>query len=68
MLVNAIYGQGLRTLGRLARAEGKADLAAWSERQAAAVTAALLERSYDEDAGLFWNLYGPERSQAAFGQ
>ena len=56
VLVNAIYGQGLRALGRLARAEGKADLAAWSERQAAAVTVALLERSYDEDAGLFWNL------------
>ena len=59
VLVNAIYGQGLRALGRLALAEGKADLAAWSDRQAAAVTDALLERSYDEDAGLFWNLYGP---------
>ena len=59
VLVNAIYGQGLRALGRLALAEGKGDLAAWSDRHATAVTDALLERSYDEDAGLFWNLYGP---------
>jgi len=59
VLVNAVYGQGLRALGRLATAEGDVELARWSEHQAAIVTAALLERSYDATAGLFWNLYGP---------
>ena len=60
VLVNAVYGQGLRSLARLAAAERNDDLAAWSSRQAAAVTAALLERSYDGTARAFWNLGGPD--------
>ncbi len=59
VLVNAVYGQGLRALARLAGAAGNEELARWGDRQAQTVTEALLERSYDEDAGLFWNLYGP---------
>ncbi|HEY1366074.1 MAG TPA: hypothetical protein VGF23_03135 [Gaiellaceae bacterium] len=58
VLVNAVYGDGLRALTRLARAAGDGALAEWAERQANAVTAALLERCWDERAGLFFNLVG----------
>ena len=58
VLVNAIYGQGLRSLARLATHAGHARLAAWADAQAERVTAALMERSYDQRSGLFWNLAG----------
>ena len=56
--VNAIYGQGLRSLARLALRAGDEGLAAWADAQAERVTRALMERSYDPGSGLFWNLVG----------
>jgi hypothetical protein len=58
VLVNAVYGDGLRALARLAVAAGDASVAGWAERRANAVTAALLDRCWDERAGLFFNLVG----------
>jgi glycogen debranching enzyme len=58
VLVNSIYAQGLRSLARLARGAGDAALAGWADSQARSVTGALLDRCFDEDAGLFWNLAG----------
>lgn len=60
VLVNAVYGQGLRALARLAERAGRAELAAWASRTADAVTAALLERCYDPGRGLFFNVAGPD--------
>jgi hypothetical protein len=60
VLVNAIYGQGLRALARLAARAGDAELEAWASAQAARVTTALLERCYDERRGLFFGLAGAE--------
>ncbi|MFN2627557.1 MAG: hypothetical protein ABR569_02835 [Gaiellaceae bacterium] len=58
VLVNSIYGDGLRALARLATASGDSELAVWATRTADRVTAALLERCWDERAGLFFNLVG----------
>jgi hypothetical protein len=58
-LVNAVYGQGLRALARLASRAGRGATARWAERTAGEVTAALLERCWDERLGLFVNLAGP---------
>jgi hypothetical protein len=58
VLFNAVYGDGLRALARLATAAGDGALAAWAERRANVVTAALLERCWDERTGLFFNLVG----------
>jgi glycogen debranching enzyme len=58
VLVNSIYAQGLRSLARLARGAGDAALAGWADSQARRVTGALLDRCFDEGAGLFWNLAG----------
>jgi glycogen debranching enzyme len=60
VLVNAVYAQGLASLGRLSASAGKGELARWAAARSAAVTEALLERAYDEEAGLFWNLAGPD--------
>jgi Glycosyl hydrolase family 63 C-terminal domain len=54
----SIYAQGLRALSRLAERAGNDPLARWSRETAARVTDALMERSYDARAGLFWNLVG----------
>ncbi len=59
-LVNAIHAQGLAALARLAGAAGDAGLSAWAEERSGLVTDALLQRSWDESAGLFWNLAGPD--------
>ncbi len=58
VLFNAVYGDGLHALARLADAAGDPELAAWARASAARVTEALLERSWDERAGLFFNLAG----------
>jgi Mannosylglycerate hydrolase MGH1-like glycoside hydrolase domain len=58
VLYNAVYGDGLRALARLAEAQDDAETAAWALRTAERVTAALVERCWDEDAGLFFNLAG----------
>jgi hypothetical protein len=60
VLVNAVYGQGLRALARLAGRVGHDALARWATRTAGDVTAALVERAWDEGAGLFANLAGPD--------
>ncbi len=60
VLVNAVYALGLEALARLAARAGRRELQAWEQAQAALVAAALLSRCYDADAGLFWNLGGPE--------
>ncbi len=64
MLVNAVYGQGLRALARLAARAGRDAVARWASRTADDVTAALLERAWDERSGLFVNLAGPDERRA----
>jgi hypothetical protein len=61
VLVNAVYGQGLRALARLAARGGRGATARWATRAADGVTLALLERSWDERLGLFVNLAGPDK-------
>ena len=64
VLVNAVYGQGLRALARLAERAGHEATARWATRTADAVTASLLERCWDERLGLFANLAGPEERRS----
>jgi hypothetical protein len=64
VLVNAVYGQGLRALARLASRAGSETTADWATRTADRVTASLLERSWDEGLGLFVNLAGPGESRS----
>jgi hypothetical protein len=59
VLVNALYGQALRTLAGLATKVARPDLEAWALRQAERVTAALLERCWDPERRFFFNLAGP---------
>ena len=56
VLFNAIYGDGLRALARLAGDDD--ELARWANEHAERVTAALLERAWDPQSGLFRNLVG----------
>lgn len=58
VLVNVVYGDGLRALARLAESEGERELAAWASVRADTVTDALVERCWDPEAGLFRNLVG----------
>jgi hypothetical protein len=64
VLVNAVYGQGLRALARLAGRAGREATARWAVRAADQVTASLLERSWDERLGLFVNLAGPDEHRS----
>jgi len=64
VLVNAVYGQGLRALARLATKAGREAIARWAARAADRVTASLLERCWDERLGLFVNLAGPEERRS----
>lgn len=57
VLFNTVYADGLAALARLARGRDE-ELADWAEAQATRVTEALLERSWDEERGLFFNLTG----------
>jgi hypothetical protein len=65
VLVNSLYGQGLRALARLAERACRSDLAGWATKQADAVAASLLERCYDARRGLFFNLAGNEERRGA---
>jgi hypothetical protein len=58
VLFNTLYADGLHALARLARAAGDDQLVAWAEAAAARVVESLLDRCWDERAGLFFNLYG----------
>jgi glycogen debranching enzyme len=62
VLVNAVHGDALESLARLAERGGRPELAEWAHAQASRVVEALLERSWDPAAGLFWNLRGPDES------
>ena len=64
VLVNAVYGQGLRALARLAARAGHDAIARWASRTADRVTEALLERCWDERLGLFVNLAGPDERRS----
>ena len=64
VLVNAVYGQGLRALARLARRGGREATARWASRAADRVTETLLERSWDDRLGLFVNLAGPDERRS----
>ena len=64
VLVNAVYGQGLRALARLATRAGREAAARWAARTADRVTESLLERSWDERSGLFVNLAGPDERRS----
>ncbi|HLG73606.1 MAG TPA: hypothetical protein VK009_24575 [Chloroflexota bacterium] len=68
VLFNAIYGDGLRCLARLLDAAPDLDLPAPSlagelDQRAGKVTSALLEKCWDEEAGVFWDLWGRGESQ-----
>jgi len=58
VLFNTIYGDGLRCLSRLVReVQEDAARAAELERRAVKVTTALMLKCWDQDAGLFWDLW-----------
>ncbi len=58
VLVNTIYADGLQALARLAAREGATELNQWAFAAARRVLDALIERCYDHDRGLFFNLNG----------
>lgn len=60
VLFNSIYGDGLRCLARLSRELGHAAQAQKLDARANRVTGALLTKCWDEQAGTFWDLCGPE--------
>jgi hypothetical protein len=57
VLFNTVYADGLAALARLARGRDD-ELARWAETRAAHVSDALLERCWDDEQGLFFNLCG----------
>jgi hypothetical protein len=64
VLVNSTYADGLQALARLATRAGQQDLRRWAEERSRGVIERLLERSFDERRGLFFNLVGPRESRA----
>jgi glycogen debranching enzyme len=65
VMVNTIYADGLRALGRLCRAAGYgATEAAEFAARAGRVTSALVEKCWDERAGVFWDRYGWDERRA----
>jgi hypothetical protein len=64
VLVNAVYGQGLRALARLAERGGQDAMSRWAERTADRVTEALLDRCWSDQLGLFANLAGPDERRS----
>lgn len=58
VLMNSINAQALRSLARLATRARDGATADWATGEADAVTAALLEKCWDAQAGLFFNLAG----------
>lgn len=65
VLVNTLYADGLRALARLACRAGAVELQAWADGQAAVVRDRLLERCYDEERGLFFDLRGRAERRAS---
>ena len=64
VLVNAVHGQGLRALARLAQRAGREATARWASEAAARVTETLMERCWDDRLGLFVNLAGPDERRS----
>lgn len=65
VMVNAIYADGLQCLGRLCRAAGYPPTeAAEFERRGRRVLAALEDKCWDEQRGVFWDLYGYAEQRA----
>jgi len=65
VMVNSIYADGLGRLGRLCRAAGYPRAEAEEfEGRARRVTAALVEKCWDERAGVFWDLAGWREERA----
>jgi hypothetical protein len=64
VLVNSVYADGLQALARLALRRGADELRRWAETRAHGVLERLLERCYDEQRGLFFNLNGTNERPA----
>jgi len=60
VLVNTIWIDNLKALARLARRAEQEELASWAEAKAAQALQSLLEKSWDTNRGLFFNLDGSE--------
>jgi glycogen debranching enzyme len=60
VLVNTLYAQGLAALARLAATAGESSLERWAAERSRAISRALVARCWDPEAGLFWNLAGPD--------
>jgi len=60
VLVNAIYAENVRVLGELLAAAGDAAGAEQMRRRARRTTTALVDKCYDRDAGLFFDLAGAD--------
>ena len=65
VFVNAIYGQALRALGRLARLVGEEDVARRADERAARVLEALLAKCWDARDGLFHDLVGRDERRTS---
>jgi glycogen debranching enzyme len=64
VMFNAIYGDGLRCLARLARdVQHEPELAAELDRRAVKVTTALMLKCWDQENGLFWDLWTREEKR-----
>jgi glycogen debranching enzyme len=59
VIFNCIYAQGLRAIARLSQALGDADGTASYKVRADRVEQAILEQCWDKEAGLFFDLAGP---------
>lgn len=65
VMVNAIYADGLLCLARLCRAAGYPPAeAAEFDRRSRRVLAALEDKCWDDQAGVFWDLYSFEERRA----
>jgi Glycogen debranching enzyme len=63
VLVNTIWIDNLKALARLARRADEKELASWAEAKAVQALQSLLERSWDANRGLFFNLDGSEEKR-----
>lgn len=63
VLVNTLWIDNLCSLARLAESAGDTDLAAWAKAKSAQAIQSLLERAWDPDRGLFFNLVGKDETR-----
>jgi hypothetical protein len=64
VLVNTIWIENLRVLARLARRAGQTELADWAGAKSTQALQSLLERAWDPQRGLFFNLVGSAENRA----